>query len=473
MTRQLVLRITGLLALTLLAYGGVFYEIARSINEGSRASYLMVMPILLAMIAYGGANAPRGVSDGETDWILAIGFGGLALLLSTGAAQRFPTIANLWGLSIISAAIWMACVATILFGTARVRQMPSLLFFSILTVTPLPWLLMTAALGGTTVAGTRVAGGFGALAVFLAGRRSPLPLRVAVAVGCVFAGLGAASALDRLPRPIPVVITAGVIPLLGFFLLQRLRARRNGHRIRDGVLASEEGSGKDTITSLPHRSKRALLALTVVAGAHLLLTTPASAAIPAAQLTRVEGTWTERAGLAPVQQFGFVQRFLGPDATFRRYQLPSSEGQPAVAVDVITAGNLEVLRTSQYVIWYPAPSIVNYRFIDIGAIKGALVSATDSSAATTGGNQHWYAVSWLWATAETFQQVFVVVNQDLTLQDPPPLPEPPSLRRTVVDPILWLTRQQADPSTIVDPAVRDRAQRVVDDIVTAAQADND
>lgn len=470
MTRQFVLRIAGLLALTLLAYGGVFYEIARSINEGSRASYLMVMPVLLAMIAYGSASAPRGVSDGETDWILAIGFGGLALLLSTGAAQRFPTISSLWGLSIVSAAIWMACVATVLFGTARVRQLPSLLFFSLLTVTPLPWLLMTAALGGTTVAGTRVASGFGALAVFLAARRSPLPLRVAVAVGCALTGLIAATALDRLPRPIPVVVTAGVIPLLGFFLLQRLRARP---RERDGVLASDEGSGKDTITSLPHRSKWALLALTAVAGAHLLITTPASAAIPAAQLTRADGGWTARAGLASVQQFTFGQRFLGPDTTFRRYQLPALQSRPAAVVDVITARNLEALRTSQYVIWYPAPSIVNYRFIDTDAIRGALASATDSSAATTGGNQHWYAVSWLWATAETFQQVFVVVNQDLTSQEPPPLPEPPSLRRAVVDPVLWLTRQQADPSTIVDPAVRNRAQQVVDEIRNAAQVRDD
>jgi hypothetical protein len=61
----------------------------------------------------------------------------------------------------------------------------------------------------------------------------------------------------------------------------------------------------------------------------------------------------------------------------------------------------------------------------------------------------------------------------MTLQDPPPLPEPPSLRRNLVDPILWLTRQQVDPSTLVDPAVRDRAQQIVDDILAAAQVPHD
>ncbi len=466
--------------MTLLAYGDVFYEIARSISEGSRTSYLMVMPVLLAMIAYGGANAAGGMSDGETDWILAIGFGGLALVLSTSAAHRFPTMAGLWGLSVVSAAIWMASVATILFGTDRIKQMPSLLFFALLTVTPLPWMLMTAALGGTTVAATVVAGCFGSVAVFLAGRHSPLRWRAAAAVGCVIVGVGTAWVLDQFPSPIPVAVTAGIIPLLGFSLLQRLSTAKTAPHGNDGVLASEEGSGKDTIvrasatlTSLPHRSKRALLALTAVAGVHLLLTTPASAATPASQLTHADDTWTARADLTPVQQFSFVQRFLGPDATFLRYQTRSLPGQPAVAIDLITADNLEVLRTSPHVVWYPAPSMVNYRTVEVGAIKEAHASATDSSAATTGGNQQWYAVSWLWAVAETFQQVFVVVNQDLTSQDPPPLPAPPSFRSTVIDPILWLTRLQADPSTQVDPAVRDRAQQVVNIIVAAAKVRHD
>ena len=481
MTRQLVLRIGGLLALTLLAYGGVFWEITRSIVGGSRASYLMVMPVLLAMIAYGRAHAPRGVSDGETDWILALGFGGLALVLSSVADQRFPTLAGLWGLGLVSAVIWSACAAIILFGIARVKQMRSLLVFALLTVTPLPWLLLTAALGGTTFAAAAVATGFGAVAVFLAGWHSPLRLRVATSIGCVLVGLGAAWALSGFARPISVGVTAGIIPVLGFVLLQRLRDPGTVSHTCDGLPASAEGSGRDTImfssgspTPLPHRSKLALLAITAGAGAHLLFTTTASAAVPAAQLAHADANWSSRAGFVAVQQFSFVQRFLGPEATFVRYQSPSLQGPPAVAIDVITADNLEALRTSQYVVWHPAPSMVNYRVIDVGTvIRGALVSATDSSAATTAGNRQWYTVSWLWGVAETFQQVFVTVNQDLMVQEPPPLPVPPSFRSTVVDPILWFSRQQADPSTLVDPAVRDRAQQIVDDIVAAAQVRRD
>ena len=48
---SLALRLAALLALTLLGFGGAFYDVARSIGGGSRAAYLLVMPVLLVMIA--------------------------------------------------------------------------------------------------------------------------------------------------------------------------------------------------------------------------------------------------------------------------------------------------------------------------------------------------------------------------------------------------------------------------------------
>jgi hypothetical protein len=41
---------------------------------------------------------------------------------------------------------------------------------------------------------------------------------------------------------------------------------------------------------------------------------------------------------------------------------------------------------------------------------------------------------------------------------------------TVVAPLLWMSRQQADPTTLVDPVVSDRAQHVVNNILNAARA---
>lgn len=464
-TLGLVLRIAALLSLTLLAYGGVFYDTAHAINGGSRAAYLLVVPVLLVMIAYGRRTTSRGVGDTETDWVLAISLGGLALLLSYLAGDRFPTLSGMWNLQLLGAVMWVAFAAIILFGVRRVGQLWPLWLFASVTVTPFPSLLLTAELGGTTAAASAVAAIIGAIAVFLAGRRSALRWRLAATAGCALAGVGAAVAIPAHSLPLSVAISAGVVPLLSFALLQRFTATAT-RRSPFGAQPEREPA------PLPHRSPLALMALAAVAAAHLVLTTTASASIPEAPLAFADAAWTSRAGLSAPEDFGFINRYLGPDATLTRYLVPSEQGYPTAAVDVITAGSLEALRTTRYTVWYPAAVIPDYRIINIGAaIPDALVLATDSSTNTDGNADDWYAVSWLWAVGHTYQQVFVVVSQNATPQGPaPPRPAPPSLRLTVVAPLLWITRQQADPATLVDTAVSDRAQHVVNDILKSSQA---
>lgn len=458
----LLLRVAALLGLTLLAYGGTFYDVAVSIAGGSRAAYLMVMPLLLVMIAYGRRAAVRGVGDNETDLILAVALGGLALLLRYLATNRFPTLSGMWDLQLLGAVMWVAFAATILFGVRRVWELWPLWLFAIVTVTPFPSLLLTAALGGTNAAASAVAALIGAVAVFLAGRRSPLRWRLAGAACCAVVGVGAAVALASRSLPVSVSIAAGVVPVIGFGLLRRFTASDNATLPLKPV-------------PLPHRSAVALVMLVAVAGAHLLFTTSASAAVPDAPSARADADWPSRAGLSVAQDFGFIHRYMGPDVTFTRYLVTPDQGYPGAAVDVITADSLEVLRATRDVVWYPAPAIPNYRVIDIGAtIPHALVLATDSSAATNGAVEDWYALSWVWAVGSRYQQVFVVVNQNATPPaPPPPRPVPPSLRLTVLAPIMLMTRQQADPETIVDPLVSDRAQHVVNDVLAAAAAQRD
>ena len=132
--------------------------------------------------------------------------------------------------------------------------------------------------------------------------------------------------------------------------------------------------------------------------------------------------------------------------------------------------SLEALRTTRYVVWYPATSVPDFRLIDLGAgFPGSLKLATDSSAAVNGDADDWYALSWVWTVGDSYQQVFVAVSQ----QPPPhapPRPAPPSLKLSVLAPILWLGRQQADPDTVVDAIVSARARQVSDDILRAAPA---
>ena len=99
--------------------------------------------------------------------------------------------------------------------------------------------------------------------------------------------------------------------------------------------------------------------------------------------------------------------------------------------------------------------------------------ATDSSAATDGNADDWYALNWVWTVGDTYQQVFVVVSQRPAPQTPPPpRPAPPSLKLTVLAPILWISRQQADPDTTVDPIVSDRARHIADTILSAANTEH-
>ncbi len=471
--------------LTLLAVGGEVYDVARSIAGGSRSAYLMVLPALLAMIAYGRRTVPRGNTDSEADWILGVIFGGFPLFLSYLASYRFPTLSGMWNLPLVDAAIWTAFGATILFGFRRVWQLWPLWVFAIVTLTPYPSLLLTAALGGTTAAAASVAAIVGAVAVFLAGWPRPLRWRLVAAGGCGLAGVTAATALATAPLPISVTVTAGVIPVLSFLLLQRFTTPGARQVLLGGVPAGSEGPGRNTPGQTPcdarvesppwpRRSPVALLALAVVAGSHMITIDSASAGIPGRPPpVYTEADWISRTGFAPEQDFGFIHRYLGPDSTFTRYLPPPESGYPASAVDVITAPSLEVLLTTRGVVWYPTTAVPNYRFTDLGsALPGAMALATDSSAATRPDSVDWYALTWIWAVGNTYQQVFVVVSQQPPPNAaPPPHPVPPTLMSTVVAPALWMSRQQPDPDTMVDVKVSDRARHLTNAILRVAQTE--
>lgn len=471
-------RVAALMFLTFLANSVVFISVANLIADGSRSAYLVVMPVLLVMIAYGRRTEPTGNSDGEADWILGLSLCGFALAVSYLATYRFPTLSGMWNLPLIDAVIWTAFGAIILFGFRRVWQLWPLWVFAIVTVTPFPSLLLTAALGGTTAAASSVAAIVGAVAVFLAGWPRPMRWRLVAAAGCALAGVSAAAALATTPLMISVIVTAGVIPLLSFLLLQRFTTPDSRQVLRRDVPAGSEGSGRNSPDESraesdrwPRRSPVALVVLSAVAGLHLIVINQATAVIPSIPAPfQVEVDWIAETGFTPGEDFGFIQRFLGPDSTFTRYLPPPESGYPTAVVDVITAPDLADLRATRNVVWYPAGAVPNYRFTDLGsALPGALVLATDSSAAAIANTDDWYAVTWTWAVGDVYQQIFVVVSQQPPPQDSlPPRPVAPSLMSTMVAPALWMSRQQADPDTMVDAIVSDRARHVVNTILLAA-----
>lgn len=451
-----LLRVALLAAFVLIAYGGIFYQVAISIGQGSPLAYLAVAPLLIAMIALGSSTPPRGVADPESDWILATIVGGFGLILHFLMQDRLPTLAGLWFQQLVGAVIWTGFAATILFGIRRVanRNKWPMWFFALNTATPLPYLMVTEWLGGSNLAASSVAAMIGTIAIFLAGKRNALHWRLTATAVCAVAGIGSAVALSGQPLLVSVVVSAGVVPLVVFILLDAFGGRNTWH------LRSDE-------TPLPHRSPFSLALLAGVAVMLMVANAPNAAALPTPP--RANAGWEQRAGLTQTEQFGFIRRYLGPDATFVRYQVPPVDGYPQAAVDVITTANLASLRVYRDVIWYPVSTMPNYAPFALAnpAITDARATATDASAATSAHADNWHSITWVWRVGDKYQQVFVVVDQDSSAKASPAGPEPLSLHDTVAAPALWMTRQQATPSGAVDDAIGKWAQQVVDRVVNA------
>ena len=180
----------------------------------------------------------------------------------------------------------------------------------------------------------------------------------------------------------------------------------------------------------------------------------------------VRSDWTTAAGLQPTTTMDFITRFAGPGATLTRYRLPAATGEHAVAIDVITAPNLARLRDYDDAIWYPTTVPVDYHAVSLpGPVAvAARTMHTNADRTTTDHDGHWYALTWLWRTAESYQRVTVVVSQVAGPGDPP-LPHALTLRNSLIEPLLWVFRQQPDVPGEVDQEVRDSADTVAAHIV--------
>jgi hypothetical protein len=444
--------------LTFAAYAFVIADVIGNALSGSRAAILLVLPILIGVIATGYRRAPgSGVSDAESDWIVAIlagiiGFTGIALL-----QQRMPTLATLWHLDSLGVVLWTACLVAIMFGVRYVVRMWQLWLFAVCCVSPLPFLMAAASFGGSDTAITLLTATLGAVAVFLAGRGAPLGRRVSATVVClVSSGVLAVVIGEHLRLLATVVLVAGIVPVIvTVVMLSRVGSRR--------VTATS------TPTNLPHRSPLSLVTLVLVAGLLLMINQPhARSEDPSA----AAADWAQLAGLGAPETFPLITRYMGSDATLVRYAVPAKAGMPTAAVDVITTRRPSALHDLDNVIWYPTRRPLEYRPVANESMPaGARVIHSNADATTDAAAVDWYAVTWVWQAGDTFQRVTVIVNQNLASDAPPPDPQAVSFLDTSIRPMLWLARQQPDGNGQVDPLVVDRADHVIDLLVSSSVAD--
>lgn len=442
-------RMAAVIVLSAVAYGVSYGQIVADAVAGSRAAYLVVVPVLAALIAFGYRSAPRGVGDSESDWIAAALFGIIGMSAIHLISQRTPALAGLWRLQLLEVVVWFACAVVVLFGVRRAVQMWELWLFAALSATPLPFLLATAALGGSDLAGALLAATLGAVAAFLAGRFAPIVPRVGTALGCfAVAATVVVLTLGHVNSLLVIVTAGGLIPVLAIAALS-------------GASAARQPIGQpDAARTYPRVSKISLVALAATSLV-LLAVNPAAAAPPA--LSTVSPDWVKQAGLSAPTSFPFITRFLGPDSTLDRYEVPSRAGLPAAAVDVMTTANRGALQDFADAVWYPTSRPLDYSPAEPADEMplGARVIYTNADTATDGAGGDWYAITWMWNSGDVSQRVTVMVSQTIGDNQPPPAPAALSLVETALRPAMWVARQQPHETGRVDPRVSQRAAGVV------------
>lgn len=440
-------RVVAVIALSAVAYSASYQQILTDAIAGSRATYLVVIPLLLAMIATGYRSAPRGVSDSESDWIIATLLGVAGMTVIHLLSDRAESLAGLWRLHLLAIVVWLACAVAVMFGVRHTVRMWALWAFAIGFATPLPFMLATAGLGGSDIAYGVATAAMGALAVFLAGRWAPAGIRSCVALGSLAIAGGVVVAVgDRLGVLPTVLVAGGLIPVAATVVLTRV----TGASTNDAPSASR---------ALPRRSLTSLAILGATAVA-LLATTPV--AVRPAAMPTVDADWADRADLTTPTSFPFITDFLGPQSTLVRYDLPGSAVAPAAAVDVMTTSEPAALDDFADAVWYPTSRPLDYHPITGPSVpSGARVIHTNADAATDGTGNDWYAVTWTWRAGALSQRVTVVVSQTIGGDRTPPAPQPLSLLQTAVRPALWIARQQPNAAGTVDPRVSQRATQVM------------
>lgn len=451
-------RVAILCALFLGAFGVQFARIVSDSVAGSRMGYLAVAPFLVALSTSGYRTVPRGVGDNESDWIVAALTGLAGLTAITMITARFPTLAGLWRLDLVAALVWVVCAGMVVFSVRHVLRMwPAwlLAFVGALTV---PYLLATAWLGGSDVAVVTVGAGFGAYAVWLAGRPARRRLRTAATMLCLVAGIVAAVLLTGPLGLLPsLAVSAVVVPVLATVGLNYL-ADVTGLNRWPSIGTRFNPLAARTLTTL------GLIALALSA-------TQFAAAQPSAT-PKASADWAALSGLgSPAEEFGFITRFLGPDSRFVRYEVPATGSGPSAAVDVISAQSLAALDDYSDVVWYPSRVPLNYRPADAAPDRpmpqGARVIHTNADTSTSPSAQNWYAITWTWRTPAEYQRVTVIVDQSVEQAGTPADPQPLSVKNTVIDPMLWIARQQPEASGKVDESVTDRAAAIVATLIAA------
>jgi hypothetical protein len=397
------------------------------------------------------------VGDSESDWIgaLLVAVGGFATLWLI--SDRLPTMAALWHLDNVGLIVWIIASGMVVFSARHMLRMWHVWVAGLLLAPVTPFLLVTAQFGGTDTAITMTTAALGALAVFLATRWADLRSRLLITVADIALSAAAALLLAETSLYLRVLLAAGVVPVLVVLAAHRL-------------VGGARDTGTPAVTAgLPRRRLHSYIVLILVAAAMLWAHLPMTRPAPVAE---APSDWVAEAALDPIEDFDFITDFLGPDATFTRYRALGGAGEYQTVVDVMSAPSLGRLQDFSDAVWYPSASPVNYQPYDVAPAAGRPAPAgiqtahSDADAAQVQGAPNWNAVTWIWRSGNVFQRVTVVTSQSRGV--PAPAPRPLTVHNVVVEPALWITRQQQLQAGALDPIVAASTNVVVQRLLAVA-----
>lgn len=449
---ELWARIWFVLAVGALAYFVQLSEAGRVAFAGSQSAYLVVAPILAGLVAAGYSHPPRGVIDAESDWIGAVllAVGGFAALWLV--QDRLPTMAALWHVDNLALLVWVAAAGMIVFSTRHILRMWNVWLLGAVLAPVMPFLLLTAQLGGSDTAIAMASAGLGAVAVFLAGRFVSMRPRLLATAADIALSTAAVLLLADATLYLRVLIAAGVVPLIVVLAL---------HRFEYATRAEAVQSAGST---LPKTKPWSYVVVFAAAIALLVVHLPMQRPAP---VEDVRSDWMVASALDPVESFPFITSFLGPDSSLTRYRSPGGSGEYQTVVDVMSSPNLARLQDFSDAVWYPSATPVNYTAYTAGDDLPAdtRTAHSDADSATDEESAHWNAVTWLWRSGNVFQRVTVITSQTRSI--PPPAPRALNFTNSLIEPALWVTRQQPSESGVVDPIVSASTEVVVNRLLSA------
>lgn len=430
-----------------------------SIAAGSRSVLFVAAPIL-ALVLILSCPPPRGVIDTEVNWIVSLLSSAGALATLALLNNRIPTTSQLWRIDMVGPVIFTAGATGVLLGLRYAFALWDVWLLLVVCVSPVPFLLVGAVFGGSDAGLAGLACVVATVVVFRAARSCTPVWRSATALASLAIGLMASGGILALAPElqstllIATAVGAGVVP----FAVTRvaLRVAPRTAQINPGL----------PVAKFPDFSPVAVL---VVLGLSTVMLMAYPGPPPRAEPPHAAADWPARSGLRAFKNYGFAARSLGPHSTVTRYaeSLPSS---PVAAVDVITTQSRGVLESFTNAQWYESSEPVDY---ESAAFRGpwgqSLVVRAAHSHADTAVNPEapqWFALTWTWRIPHGYQQVVVVANQhrDATL----PSPEAPSVSQSLLDPMLWIARQQPRVVSEVEPDTIAVAERLARGIIDAA-----